>query len=88
MSSAGFQSQSGQPYLHFDGGVHDICSLRFTCSLTPLLMYNASIAASHLPPNVCFRRGGMPGCETETSCLAVRHANHSAMVIGYVKKEL
>ena len=47
--SSGFQSQGGQPYLHFGGGVHDICSLRFTSGATPLQVYIASIAASRLP---------------------------------------
>ena len=27
---SGFQSQSGQPYSHFGGGINDICSLIFT----------------------------------------------------------
>ena len=44
-----FQSQSGQPYSHFGRGVHDVHSLRFTSGVTPLLVYMASIAASHLP---------------------------------------
>ena len=43
------QSQSGQSYSHFGGGVCDILSLRFISTALLLLVYVASIAASHLP---------------------------------------
>ena len=31
------------------GGICDICSLRFTSGMSPLLVYMVSIAASHFP---------------------------------------
>ena len=40
--SSGFQSQSGQPYSHFGGGIH-------TSGVTHFPVYNASIAAGHFP---------------------------------------
>ena len=54
--------------------------LRFTSGATPLLVYYASIAASHLPPHACFSRGGMLGFEPLTSCSAVWRVNHSANI--------
>ena len=46
--SSGFQSQIGQPSSHFGRGICDMF-LRFTSGVTPLPVYIASIAASHLP---------------------------------------
>ena len=38
---------SGQPAL--GGGIRGVCSQRLACGVTPLLVYMASIAASHFP---------------------------------------
>ena len=46
--TSGFQRQSAALFT-LGRGVHDIHSLRFTSGVTHLLLYNASIAASHLP---------------------------------------
>ena len=47
--SSGFQSQSGFCLIRTCGGIRNIRSLRFTSGATHLPVYNASIAASHLP---------------------------------------
>ena len=47
--SSGFQSQSGFCLIRTCRGVRNIRSLRFTSGATHLPVYNASIAASHLP---------------------------------------
>ena len=48
-SPLGFKARVGSALFKLCGGVRDICSLRFTSGVTPLLVYTASIAASHLP---------------------------------------
>ena len=48
-SPLGFKARVGSALFTLGGGIHDIHSLRFTSDATPLLVYNASIAASHLP---------------------------------------
>ena len=55
--------------------------LRFTSSSTPMLVYVASIAASHFP-HMCV--SAEVGCRIWTGdfLLAVRHANHSATAPG------
>ena len=49
MSPLGFKARVGFALFELCGGVRDICSLRLTSGVTPLPVYNASIAASHLP---------------------------------------
>ena len=49
MSPLGFKTRVGSALFELCGGVHDIHSLRFTSGATPLLVYIASIAASHFP---------------------------------------
>ena len=48
-SPLGFKARVGSALFEFYGGIHDIHSLRFTSDVTPLPVYNTSIAASHLP---------------------------------------
>ena len=48
-SPLGFKARVGSALFELCGGVHDICSLRFTSGATHLLVYKASIAASRLP---------------------------------------
>ena len=48
-SPLGFKARVGSTLFAFGGGLHNIHSLRFTSGATPLPVYNASIAASHLP---------------------------------------
>ena len=43
--SSGFQSQSGQPYSCFDGGIHVTCSIRFTSGVTPADLLVACMVA-------------------------------------------
>ena len=49
MSPLGFKGRLGSALFELCGGIHDIHSLRFTSGATPLLVYKASIATSHLP---------------------------------------
>ena len=49
MSPLGFKARVGSALFALGGGICDIHSLRFTSGMTPLPVYNASIAASHLP---------------------------------------
>ena len=49
MSPLGFKARVGSALFELCGGVCDIRSLRFTSGATPLPVYTASIAASHLP---------------------------------------
>ena len=48
-SPLGFKARVGSALSALGGGIHAIHSLRFTSGVTPLLVYNACIAASHLP---------------------------------------
>ena len=48
-SPLGFKARVGSALFELCGGVRDIRSLRFTSGATHLLVYKASIAASHLP---------------------------------------
>ena len=47
--ASGFQSQSGQPYKLLTEAYVMYIPLRFTSGMTPVLVYNAGIAASRLP---------------------------------------
>ena len=49
MSPLGFKARVGSALFALGRGVHNIRSLRFTSGATCLPVYNASIAASHLP---------------------------------------
>ena len=44
MSPLDFKARVGSALFELCGGVHDICSLRFTSGATPLKVYIASIA--------------------------------------------
>ena len=70
--SVGFKNQSQQPYSHFSRGVHDICSLRFTSSTTPLQVYSASIAASGLPH---MRVSAISGYQVHTTLINMHEAS-------------
>ena len=48
-SPMGFKARVGSALFALGGGVRNIHSLWFTSGATPLPVYNASIAASHLP---------------------------------------
>ena len=48
-SPLGFKARVGSALFALGGGVCDTRSLRFTSGVTPLPVYNASIAASRLP---------------------------------------
>ena len=49
MSPLGFKARVGSALFKLCRGIRNIRSLRFTSGATPLPVYNASIAASHLP---------------------------------------
>ena len=49
MSPLGFKARVSSALFELCGGICYIHSLRFTSGVTPLPVYNASIAASHLP---------------------------------------
>ena len=64
--------QEGAALFTLGGNIHDIPSLRFTSSATPLLVYMTSIAAIHLP---------LMCVSAEVGCriwIVVRRTNHSA----------
>ena len=48
-SPLGFKARVGSALFALGRGIRNIHSLRFTSGVTPLPVYNASIAASHLP---------------------------------------
>ena len=48
-SPLGFKARVGSALFALGRGVHVTCFLRFISGATPLLVYNASIAASRLP---------------------------------------
>ena len=48
-SPLGFKARANSALFKLCGGKYDIHSLRFTSGATPLLVYNASIAASRFP---------------------------------------
>ena len=49
MSPLGFKARVGSALFKLCRGICDIHSLRFTSGVTPLPVYNTSIAGSHLP---------------------------------------
>ena len=49
MSPLGFKARVGSALFARGAGIHDIHSLKFTSGVTPLPVYNVSIAASCLP---------------------------------------
>ena len=48
-SSLGFKARARSTLFELCGDIPDICCLRYTSGATPLPVYNASIAVSHLP---------------------------------------
>ena len=80
MSPLGFKAKVGSALFALGRGICVTCSLRFPSGATPLLVYNASIAASCLPH---MHVSVEVGCQ-DLNCQPPACATHSATATGPV----